>query len=140
MRQIKFRAWDTYTKQMFITGFHLFGEAMEFGMVQSWVTENPKPDTPYLLRMNDIEVMQYSGLKDKNGKECYASDIIQDHNGRIYVCRMSDQYLEIYFEVPEGGQSLTPYGLLLKSNGFEIIGNIYENPELLTVESNQTIK
>lgn len=115
MREIKFRAWT--------------GDRMIPHEYCDVLLKNVNNTGRY---SNNFIYMQFTGLKDKNGGECYISDIIKDHNGRIYLCKMSDEYLEMYFQSPNSSQALTPYGLLLKGNGFEIIGNIYESPELIT--------
>jgi uncharacterized phage protein (TIGR01671 family) len=63
-------------------------------------------------------VGQYTGLKDKNGKEVYEGDILK---GGIY----KSFFVEWDFE--ENGWNITEYG----ARSFEVIGNIYKNPELL---------
>jgi hypothetical protein len=57
--------------------------------------------------------MQYTGLKDKNGKEIYEGDIIRDSDG------------EFYGQLPGGERSLW-----IHAEDLKIIGNIYENPNL----------
>ena len=79
-------------------------------------------------------VNQYTGLKDKNGKEIYEGDILTYYN------KYSDK---IYTQIVKWDQMWAGFGLFEKDNkwckesdwvkiaNIEIIGNIYENPELL---------
>jgi uncharacterized phage protein (TIGR01671 family) len=109
MREIKFRAWDKSSEAML-----MLSKAHEY--------KNSKVDW---------EIMQYIGLKDENSICVFIGDLIKDHNGRIYECKMSDEYLEVYFkEINKSPIDLTLYALTLKGS-FKVIGNIYENPELL---------
>lgn len=74
------------------------------------------------------ELNQFTGLQDKNGKEIYEGDIIQHDNDAlasiIYIAE--GNFSGVYIK--------TPYGWVqhrLDVDEFEVIGNIYENPELL---------
>lgn len=113
-REIKFRAWDTKLSLMFdwesIKDTQLFWDA---------------------LKGVDAEIMQFTGLLDKNGKEVYEGDIIA--NGDTKPAILQVKFLE-------GGFCCTAEGILpidlncfYPSIGcrFEVIGNIYENPELM---------
>jgi hypothetical protein len=107
MREIRFRAWFKPAKYMFkhedlyIYNFRLFSEK----------------DSQHIL-------MQYTGLKDKNGKEIYEGDIVK-------CVRLFENYEVQYYNacfICKNGISGFD---LRESENIEVIGNIYENPELL---------
>ena len=112
MRQIKFRAWDKEFNEMFD-----WSELLKFAPTLKAFFEN-----------EDIVKMQYTGLKDKNGREIYEGDILT--SGVM-------KYITGYHEHSGGWQLEVRKGEycaeMVQSNCdlLEIIGNIYENPELL---------
>lgn len=119
MREIKFRAWDKLNKEMFNVEFIDFQKKQVYRDVISY------------RKFDDIELMQYTGLKDKNNKEIYEGDIIVlrgskykvifKTEGARFVLRNDEFELEITF-INNNNERL------------EIIGNIYENPELMEDE------
>lgn len=95
----------------------------------------------------DIVLLQYTGLNDKDGDEIYEGDVLVDikasGNDKIpRVVRYDEEYA--LYRVPfirnhgAWGMSNLDLGFLLRNNPdrYEIIGNKYENPELLEGESN----
>lgn len=85
-------------------------------------------------KVNEFELMQSTGLKDKNGKEIFEKDIL-DYNGRKVIVKWHGSYASFIYEfVDELENRVTEWQpLYLSYYHFEIIGNIYENPELLEV-------
>ena len=121
MREIKFRAWDKDINQMFYSDDCFF--CFQSGVLLERDGENGSwPDT-------DI-VMQYTGLKDKNGKEIYEGDILE-------FVTYERELLEVYwYEETLGWQMkrIVGSGTMFIPNYtqyLEVIGNIYENPDLL---------
>ena len=121
MREIKFRAWDI-KKCMWVNDFFI---TLEGDILCS----------DYLdLNLNDeLELMQYTGLKDKNGIEIYEDDILQTvFEGKrmsIFVLEW-DLFGLHYYKKRLSDNSRYPAGLDMTMDK-EIIGNIYDNPELL---------
>jgi len=77
-------------------------------------------------KLDSCKWMQYTGLKDKNGKEIYEGDIVL-HNGRLSKIEVAE-VLQVYQETKEFGQS---YFGRNEAKECLIVGNKYENPELI---------
>jgi len=125
MREIKFRAWDNLKKEMIAEGYHVIGEVTVFGLIDQWVQER-RGKVPSLEYYGHIIEMQFTGLKDKNGKEIYEGDILA---GGMIVCWRDD--LASFALRKEGWAYDHYFGEAIDAGNTEIIGNIYENPELL---------
>lgn len=112
-RELKFRVWDKQFKRMKLTGI-----GFNHGVLSG----------------DDVEIMQFTGLKDKNGKEIYEGDIIkwlgfEAREGRQIrperikvVANEVSSYIESCFRLRN---------ILSTNSTVEVIGNIYENPELI---------
>jgi len=121
MREIRFRAWDKIDKKMHKVS--MLNPTSEYGEKYSTVYFEEKTNSNDGHRnYAEIELMQYAGLKDKNGKEIYEGDIVKGTKGQKGKSEVS--YKNCIWQ---------PFGYLEIYDGkeFEIIGNIYENPELL---------
>lgn len=121
----KYRAWDKKIKIM--SEVTLIDYRAEF--VELFNEEL------YLRDFSKVELMQSTGLKDKNGKEIFEKDIL-DYNGRKVIVKWHGSYACFIYEFVDELKNRTTewQPLYLSYYKFEIIGNIYENPELLEVE------
>ena len=119
MREIKFRAWDK--KEMH------YGVGIDSTDTYPRCITGASIDSLRMLPLENIELMQYIGLKDKHGKEIYEGDIFRIPPDKHHK-EPEDNIVE-YFE---GIYMLADHGLHLNdwNEKGEIIGNIYENPEL----------
>ena len=122
-REIKFRVWNQKRKIMYSWEDLTHMEVQD--MCQS------------IFAPFDHEiVMQYTGLKDKNGKEIYEGDIligrfdINEVDDSIYLT-LTDEEIETQSKIFVVDSIFYPYEMNGLPDEIEIIGNIYENPELL---------
>lgn len=144
MRKIKFRAWFNGKKKMvYNLGFDEISfmeidgkELSEDEMPAVWDKDTIVDDSYYEGAFS-YEIMQYTGLKDKNGKDIYEGDILLNKGSTMYC---SEYPMEIYFNEEFGGWMWR--NKYTDEDGFfidvakkcEVVGNVYENPELLEVE------
>ena len=121
MREIKFRAWDKKNKKWLQAD-----QISEYYAVYSFVDSKDK-EWGFEMLGQDIELMQFTGLKDKNGKESFESDLVK-REGEIGVI-IWDKIEARFRIIIENSYPTRNYPL--DSSLFEVIGNIYENPNLL---------
>lgn len=126
MREIKFRAWDG--KNMRYPKNANSDYLIHFGGFCMQITEGMAVDgcPPIINRRDSWIVMQYTGLLDKNGKEIYEGDIAKSNYGKLYQIKWGDEGYWMADPLNATGD-----WFFLFDFTWEIIGNIYENPELL---------
>jgi len=116
MRPIKFRAWDKQVKRMFYSD--------KFGLSELFYTIEDG-------QINGV-IMQYTGLKDKNGKEIYEGDILDFYlRGSVWYVIWSKEKLAWMAHNPQKIWEDEYLYELANCNPLIVIGNIYQNPELL---------
>lgn len=147
MREIKFRAWDKKKKQMLVAG--------QFSITSFGTTFKTNTDGEQEL-LPDLEVLSYTNLKDKNGKEIYEGDIVKgamqipqlltwqnDENsnitmaGEVFYDHSGFSLKAVQSMCDPERDGMVNYFDFISDDGatfehMEIIGNIYENPELIT--------
>jgi len=130
MREIKFRAWDKVNCKMYDV-LSLSRTYADKAMQPTWAGKLHKyPASPTIQfgisedEEKNFVLMQYTGLKDKNGKEIYEGDILTPGGPiRLVVEWLADDAMF--------GFRNSTFLLGRTSEMYEIIGNIFENPELL---------
>jgi uncharacterized phage protein (TIGR01671 family) len=124
MRELKFRAWDK-TKNTMMTSSVIWGETH---LELTGINYEPWQES---TQADDIgpELMQYTGLKDKNGVEIYEGDVVKCEKEEVVNPWVVDNH---------GGADWVIWNLLNTSyhlhqleEDMEVIGNIYQSPELI---------
>jgi len=127
MRSFEFRAWSNQTDKY-----------------TSWQQIQERKNLQKLMRLSFIEIEQYTGLKDANGKKIFEGDILKDVDHFLCICVYSHEWggfafmtkteLDIYKD--KGIKSLNPrsYSFYSFSNtdGFKVVGNIHQNKDLIS--------
>lgn len=121
----KFRAWDSAKKEMFKDTFAIT-ESGQVVVVEQEDVMSP-PDYVFVVH---LVIMQSTGLFDLNGVEIFEGDIV----------RFFDSLYTVFYDIKEGSYRLKPHddrwvvdymSNFSSEESFEIVGNIYENKELL---------
>jgi len=122
----KFRAWDKRENTMRDVAVLHFTKGGKVNSIEYWNT--PSELKSYHVR--NLVLMQSTGLKDKNGVEIFEGDVLTSN---VQPCKMvnpiKDGYGVVRFE--NGMFKLGAISLVTFISKMEVIGNIYENPELL---------
>lgn len=125
MRNPKFRIWNKAKKQWEVKDFHLIGEVM---LLQGFPIE----------QLDDLEVNQFTGLKDRHGNEIYEGDIVScaEHYPVGHKPNYGDVMGAVVWHdcgwwIGEDGEKP-----MMDDTGdrVEVIGNVHENPSLLGSE------
>ena len=132
MREIKFRAWSSGRKEMTeVENINFKGNAVY--LISKYLR--------LVANLDETELMQYTGLQDKNGVDIYEGDII-NLSYEYFDGHFRDNEIvgKVYFEDSSFRMSYKKYDEIREWRidepeilSIEVIGNIYENPELLEV-------
>ena len=130
MRQIKFRAW--------LKNFQKMVDVVEIDFLEGcivWIYDDyiNQEQIKEVDKFEDIILMQYTGIKDKNGVEIYEGDVIKtDDNHKFKVIWDETRFIGVD-SVRDGNGYICYIDSHYKDgkSRLEIIGNIYDNPELM---------
>lgn len=142
MREIKFRVYldKMYYQNEYneyntnLVGIDFFNKTVTFAAYTDGEEvdnlEKYSFDENDFLYKKDLKIMQYSGLKDKNNKEIYEGDILSNgNNEKPYKVIFENGSFRAEFEEDFEEYSFDLIDVV--AQGCEVVGNIYENPELL---------
>ncbi|MBC2037914.1 hypothetical protein HCB14_00500 [Listeria marthii] len=124
MREIEFRAWDKEVKEMDYNP----------SVIEIW--QNKPINEQFRLESEEKLVwMQYTGLKDKNGKKIFEGDIVRNINGEYsYIGIVNKDRYTFYIKgvAPKDNYDFADVSdTVTGKSSLIVIGNIHENPELL---------
>lgn len=160
IREIKFRLWDKKRKKMCEVHNLTFHDLYGYKVITIEEATDGGDYHSTFISTDDYELVEYTGLKDKNGVKIYEGDILKITNtarfcqGNNYSCHSKIELIEGHAYVwPHpivNGQKIR-YGAEMLFSGMakyidkrgvatedvEVIGNIYENPELLEGAGNE---
>ena len=123
MREYKFKAWDKRNKKWVEAGQSLLGYLI------AWISDYKFE----ILGRGDYEIVQYTGLKDRNDKEIYEGDIVipQTFTNAKYRVYWSQERLQWSIINTSNVSKESGRALINNSTLYEVIGNIYENPDMI---------
>jgi uncharacterized phage protein (TIGR01671 family) len=153
MREIKFRVWNKDNKKMFYPEVFILNQTWKKEMTNwsAWNRFTQKGTEDLICNGKNGIIMQFTGLKDKNGKDVYEGDILQrgegEHITQIKIrfgngtfdsgCYNFTGFFGVWIKVGFGGgfkkgRLCEDLDEITQDNisRFEVIGNIYENGEL----------
>ena len=128
MKELKFRAWIKAQEKMV--------EVASIDFKEKTIIYEDKKAKPYVADLSQVELLQYTGVKDSKGNEIFEGDILkcEEYFGGDDETD-STNLLEVKFEDNKFWVDLIGYvggyDLVELCGDFEVIGNIYENGELL---------
>lgn len=136
-RELEFRAWDKLKKKVQDVAAINFVE----GYATLWKHIGSSRST-YLAELNSLELLEFTGLLDKNKKKIFEGDILKTTSKRVLgmpadrpferIIKWQGESASFVMSGIKQGYECFFIGMLSE---WEVIGNIYENPELLEVMS-----
>jgi len=125
MKELKFRAWDKIRKE-WENHFSISktGKFYRCGIIQN---------------QKNIELVQYTGLKDKNDVEIFEGDVVEFTLFNCYdediQCKGSIHIEDGRMYIDSNGDLFNLYDARIQDDEFGVIGNIHENPELISLKT-----
>lgn len=134
-RELKFRAWDNKNKKFPFVGFNLFGEVTMFDLLKQYTLQES---------IDSLEFSQFTGICDIDGNEVYEGDVIQKTKGKLdgkvpnrfrkvvgNIKRVEFKDGSFVLKRSNASDSYRLSSLIIRYYGFKVVGNVFENPELL---------
>lgn len=139
MREIKFRAWDKDGSRMYeVAKLDFWGDPDQASCDLAGLDEDGELVELFDIYLGEVEIMQYTGMNDKKGKEIYEGDILRDKFGSVGVVQYKTTWGAYCFSAKlspdEDGKLVRTWQsspFFNSSDRYIVVGNIYENPELI---------
>lgn len=136
MREIKFRVWDDLENRWYEPTFEGYRGKIEEIMLSPRGRLTMRTMTELIdesMFPNRFELMQYTGLHDKNGREIYECDVLdislRNQDGKPVIAPVRYETYAAGYVLDNGGNGVWQR----LTEDCEVIGNVFENPELLEV-------
>ena len=133
---MKYKLWDKENKEFLEDTWETEYAVLKNGNIIE-IYDNGFGEGYSISDLENIEVLQFTGLQDRNGKEIYEGNILKynfPYDGRLkHVSPVKFLETEASFGIKDRYENEIPLYRITANNYFEVVGNIYENPELLEV-------
>ena len=132
MREVEFRAWNGDEKKMYYQdNFHWFAISGQGAWLMWEGIDNNKRKIIAGCGKDEDAIMQFTTLRDKNGKKIYGEDLIRTYINLIFIVKFTMGAFWIEWISKSESEDTALQLLSAKNISYVVIGNRYENPELL---------
>lgn len=130
MREVKYRAW--YNGKMYeVAKLDLWGDPDQ--ATCDLASLDFDEEELFDIYLHEVKIMQFTGQNDKNGIEIYEGDILQDKRKRKFIVTWNNDIGNWVNKPTDNGTSYSCFNIGTVK-GLEVVGNIYETPELIESE------